>query len=108
MAATNTNLLALNGRPCIITGGFKRRPSNPKWKKWNSYTSVRYLDGQLPATDDVPAGKLKATGKPMRRAEVLIWNRVAELTAAGMEAQRAKEQATAELSKGILVEERPF
>lgn len=97
--------LNYNGRPCQITGSSSKR--HQKWG-WQHYSTVRYLDGLQPATDQVARGKLKAAAKKLRRAEVLVWQRVDELVQAKMEPDRAKAQATAELAKGILADERPF
>lgn len=95
-------LLNYNGRPCEIERSGRRRAKNPKWGHVH-FSIVRYLDGGLPARDEVTAGKLKLA-KPIRETETIYWRRVDDLVRAGMAPERAKEQARAELSKGILAD----
>lgn len=54
---------------------------------------------------DTPAGVLRRIdqqGKRLRGAQLLVWRRIEELVAAGLAADEAKRQATAELAKGVL------
>jgi hypothetical protein len=97
-----TPLVGANGRPFVIAGHRSVKHPNPKWG-WIHYNRVQYLDGQQPATEELTRGTVKQA-KKVRAGEALIWHRVADLAAEGMEPQRAKEQATAELAKGILAE----
>ena len=97
---TMKKLLNYGGRPCEITGASRRRHQNPKWG-WVNLTMVRYLDGQLPATATVTTGSL-SKAKAMRDNEAIYWRRADELIQLGMEAGRAREQAMAELAKGLL------
>jgi len=95
-------LLNHGGRPCEIIGTSRRRNKNPKWG-WVNLTTVRYLDGNQPATETVTTGKL-AKSKPIRETETIYWRRVDDLVQQGMEAGRARDQAKAELAQGLLTE----
>lgn len=94
-------LLNFNGRPCQIVGGTRVRAANPKWG-WVQKVSIRFLDGEYPSTEQVPIGQLRTKAKAIRTSEAIYWRRVDALIQLGMDVQRAKDQARAELSKGLL------
>lgn len=93
-------VLTLTGRPFVILRHGERRAKNPKWGKVR-FSVVRYLDGQIPRQEDVTAGKL-AKAKQVGETQSVYWLRVNDLLDGGMDPERAKEQARAELEKGVL------
>lgn len=95
-------LLNFNGRPCEIERNERVKARNPRWG-FNDYSIVRYLDGLDPKTEKVAAGKIRKA-KPIRETESIFWRRADELITGGMEVQRAKDQARAELTKGLLTQ----
>lgn len=92
-------VLQWNGRPCVSRGEKKKR--HPKFG-WFVLVQVHFLDGQQPADTEVSRGKFKAA-KAITGGQADVWRRVDQLvTTESMEPGRARQQAMAELTKGIL------
>jgi hypothetical protein len=95
-------LLNYNGRPCEIVTTGRRRAKNPRWRPV-TFSVIRYLDGRVPTTEEVTSGQL-AKAQRLRETESIYWLRVDTLRRDGMDIARARDQARAELTKGILAE----
>lgn len=86
------------GRPCIAVSEKKKR--HPKFG-WFVLVDVRFLDGLQPATAEVSRGKFDKA-KQIRGPQGEVWRRVDGLVREGMDPARARQQAMAELTKGVL------
>lgn len=96
-------VLQWNGRPCISQGEKKKR--HPKFG-WFVLVQVHFLDGAQPVDTEVSRGKFQKA-KAITGAQAEVWRRVDQLvTTCQMEPDRARQQAMAEHTKGILFVDR--
>lgn len=93
-------VFSYGGRPCLQVGDAQKK----RHPKFGCYfvVQVRYLDGKQPAAEPVSRGKFEKA-KAIRGPQAEVWIRADQLVREGMDADRAVAQATAELTKGILI-----
>jgi len=92
------------GRPCVVTGERRENIYGRGGRhRIGSYIAVTldFIDGQEP-TKGLVGKQSFAKAKQLRGAELMTWQRAAELIEEGMDAARARRQAMDELAKGVL------
>jgi hypothetical protein len=97
------------GRACIVTKQERVRKPQVGGKFRGTYDrlTVEYLDGLEPRLGLFGLLGWGKQARKMKGAQALVWRRVRELVAEGMDVGRAQVQATSELTKGILSEVAP-
>lgn len=96
-------------RPCVVLGEVMQDRRPIRGQRLGRYLAVRvrFIDGAEPPQGMIGKKTWGKVGKPLRGAQLLVWRRVQELLARGLDTAEAKRQAMAELAKGVLLAKGP-
>lgn len=93
-----------HGRACVVTGESSENRPRIGGRPMGRYQAVhvQFIDGQEPPQALVGKKTWGKQAKPLRGAQLLVWRRVQHLVHQGLAPAAAKQQAMAELAKGVL------